>query len=253
MLYGGHVRKIDDIQRLKDLGFDFGEVVLGDYESLLYWKLNGKRFERKDGFFMLAHGPHEGNPNNIENIYNNYLPALKDTVLTLGQMGVDFLTIHMWMDSRHVLPEIIISKIAAFGEIQDFGKKEGVTVSLENLSESAFDFSRIISSIPDLSLTLDVGHGQLLTDKNRSFEIIRHFRQSVKHVHVHDNRGGNSVRDDLHLPVGEGIIDFEGIFLALIESGYNGTITLELEPDELEVSLEFTRQMVSHIINEKCM
>jgi sugar phosphate isomerase/epimerase len=56
--------------------------------------------------------------------------------------------------------------------------------------------------------------------------------------------GGNSVDDDLHLPPGEGIVDFKGIFEALKGIGYTGTATLELKPQEIERCLPFVRTLL---------
>ena len=250
MLYGGHVRTVDDIKHLKDHGLDFGEVVLKNPQALDYWKGNRNALDCAEAFFFIAHGPHEGDPNNVDNLRNKYLPALKETVRTVSHLGIGFLTTHLWMDSRYVLPDVIDIKIDALRDLQSFGLDHQVVVSLENLSESREDFSRILSNIPELSLTLDVGHGQLLTEENRSFEIIRAFHERVRHVHVHDNLGGVGVKDDLHLPLGEGIVDFEGIFRELIKSGYNGTVTLELKPEELEHSLDWVKSIVNRIVKQ---
>ncbi len=247
MFYGGHVRDVADIQWLKTHGLDFGEIVLNDKESRNYWKSFKDDCASDGSFFLIAHGPHEGNPNSVENVTRKYIPALEETVHTLCDLGIDFLTTHLWMDSRYVLPEVIDVKIEALNKLRNFGLANGVTVSLENLSESALDFNRIISGIPELALTLDVGHGQLLTDRNRSFEIIRDFHKNVRHVHVHDNVGGTGVKDDLHLPLGEGVIDFEGIFCELMKMGYDGTVTLELKPEQLESSLVLAKSMVDMI------
>lgn len=247
MLYGGHVRKIDDIDWLKNHGLDFGEVVIKDSQSCDYWKSRKTACLRDQNFFLIAHGPHEGNPNSVENLEKNYLPTLRQTVLTLSQLGISFLTTHLWMDSRYVLDDVIEFKIEALDGLRKLGEEYGVTVSLENLSESTVDFRRVISRIPPLSLTLDVGHGQLLTQENRAFEIIRDFSRNVGHVHIHDNMGGTGVKDDLHLPLGKGIVDFDRIFTELIRSGYDGTITLELKPEELEESLAYAKSMINEI------
>ena len=128
-----------------------------------------------------------------------------------------------------------------------FGRENGVLISLENLSETATDLGPLLEAVPDLGLTLDVGHGQLLTDTNTSFDIIENLSASIKHIHLHDNRGGRGVKDDLHLPLGEGIIDFHGIFERLVKKGYNGTVTLELEKEVLESSRKRIRQIVCDI------
>lgn len=55
------------------------------------------------------------------------------------------------------------------------------------------------------------------------------------------------MKDDLHLPLGDGIIDFQGIFERLVEKGYDGTVTLELEKEVLESSRKRIRQIVCDI------
>jgi sugar phosphate isomerase/epimerase len=56
-------------------------------------------------------------------------------------------------------------------------------------------------------------------------------------MHVHDNRGGVRLEDDLHLPLGQGNIDYPAIFTELKLRGYDSTITMELKPEELNQSL----------------
>ena len=50
-------------------------------------------------------------------------------------------------------------------------------------------------------------------------------------MHLHDNRGGQSKDDDLHLPIGAGTVDFPGIMASLVSAGYDGTLTLEVKPE----------------------
>ena len=54
-------------------------------------------------------------------------------------------------------------------------------------------------------------------------------------MHLHDNRGGQSKDDDLHLPIGAGTVDFPGIMASLVLAGYCGTLTLEVKPEFQEI------------------
>jgi sugar phosphate isomerase/epimerase len=78
-----------------------------------------------------------------------------------------------------------------------------------------------------------MGHAQILAKTNRSRGILEAFPDRVRHLHVHDNRGGQTPGDDLHLPIGEGAIDFLPLFGKLREIEYSGTMTLELRPEEI--------------------
>jgi hypothetical protein len=92
-------------------------------------------------------------------------------------------------------------------------------------------------------MTLDLGHGQILpptlasepeTQINASFELIAAYAKDkgrIRHVHLHDNHGGDHVRDDLHLPLGEGCVDFAGILSALRATGYDGAFSFEVALD----------------------
>jgi len=84
-----------------------------------------------------------------------------------------------------------------------------------------------------------VGHGQLLREENASFTIIKRYPDRIKHIHLHDNLGGNMPEKDLHLPPGKGSVDFKNIFNSLNNSGYTGTATLELKPVEIKSCLGF--------------
>ena len=102
---------------------------------------------------------------------------------------------------------------------------------MENLSETAEDLEPVINEVPSLGLTLDVGHANLGGSENKSIAIIEKFGKLIRHVHLHDNRGGQSKDDDLHLPIGAGTVDFPAIMASLMSTGYNGTMTLEVKPE----------------------
>ena len=168
------------------------------------------------------------------------------------RLGIEFLTIHLWLDPRFVGSEAREEKQSILRDICAYGRENGVLISLENLSETETDLGPILEAVPDLCLTLDVGHGQLLTDTNTSFDIIETLSASIKHIHLHDNRGGRGVKDDLHLPLGNGVIDFHGIFERLVKKGYDGTVTLELEKEVLESSRKKIARIVDDLSEALC-
>jgi sugar phosphate isomerase/epimerase len=118
---------------------------------------------------------------------------------------------------------------------------------MENLSETAEDFEPVIDQVPDLGLTLDVGHANLGGSENKSIAIIEKFGRLIRHVHLHDNRGGQSKDDDLHLPIGTGTVDFPGIMAALLRAGYDGTMTLEVKPEFQGVGRNSMAAMVKKV------
>ena len=156
------------------------------------------------------------------------------------------LTIHLWLDPRFVRKDVIDFKITMLDRILKKTGQAGVTLCIENLSENAEDFTAPFKALPQLFMTLDIGHAQLLSKKNTSHGFISKFSERIKHVHVHDNRGGQSQADDLHLPLGEGVIDFESIMEELQQKDYGRTMTLELRPEEIKKCLNPLSKLISH-------
>jgi sugar phosphate isomerase/epimerase len=69
----------------------------------------------------------------------------------------------------------------------------------------------------------------LQVERISTAEILGHYGVRLRHVHLHDNKGGHA---DLHLALGAGNIDVAGQIALLKQHGYDGTITLEVfSPD----------------------
>ena len=80
---------------------------------------------------------------------------------------------------------------------------------------------------PSLMLTFDVGHAHISStaeDQTVAVEFIRRWGARIGHVHVSDNHG----KRDEHLPLGKGTVDWNGVMAALMDTGYDQTITLEV-------------------------
>lgn len=245
MLYGGHIKSVEHIRILREMHFDFGELVFSDERITQRWRESGIKNRFDTDFFMIAHGPIEGPPNDVEHLWNRCHPAYKESIDATAEMEMTFLTLHLWADPRFVRPEVIEEKIKVLRSLVDYGQDRGVQVSLENLSEPAADLARVVEAVPGLVLTLDVGHGQILAESNTSPDIIQCLGPFIRHVHLHDNRGGSGPKDDLHLPIGEGIIDFPTILRTLVQSGFDHTITLELKHDDLLASRALVKEMLA--------
>ncbi len=133
------------------------------------------------------------------------------------------------MDKRWAPADLIRGKLDILSRIVDYGNDYGITVCLKNLSERADSFAPAFEAIPDLRMTLDIGHAQLLAKQNTSFRFIEDHFSRIAHIHAHDNHGGKSVKDDLHLPLGEGSVNYSEIFKTLVSKGYDSTITMEVK------------------------
>jgi sugar phosphate isomerase/epimerase len=195
------------------------------------------------GIYYLCHGPREGDPNNIDTLENIYMPKLFKIFSIMPRLKMKLLTIHLWLDPRFLKKRTINHKIDMLGRLTENADEKGITISIENMSERAEDFFEIFDTLPSLFMTLDLGHAELLSEENTSYGFLNHFPERIKHLHIHDNNGGQSPSDDLHLPVGEGRINFEKIFSQLKRIRYKGTMTLELKPKEIERCIRYVRSL----------
>ena len=117
--------------------------------------------------------------------------------------------------------EIIVEKAQALGLCLCLENMFPKTQWLVNPEE----FVEILAKFPTVNLLLDIGHAHIedATGK-RCLRFIEMFPDRIGHLHVSDHFG----KDDQHLPLGAGIIDFSKIVTALKGIGYNDTITLEV-------------------------
>ncbi len=185
MFFGAPVRSLDDITRLRRTGFDFGEIAIANAGARRMWWESGVINGGMGKFFLLAHGPLEGNPNDAGVLWNRYIPNLKATFDTLNRMSILSLNIHLLVDRRRVSNLVLTEKIRALKEIVEYGRRNSVSINLENLSETAEDLEPVIDEVSDLGLTLDVGHANLGGLENKSIAIIENFRWLIRHVHLH--------------------------------------------------------------------
>lgn len=122
-----------------------------------------------------------------------------------------------WIRNRETAR--LLSKIA-----DDYG----VRIAVENVPEpypfimkGTEEFERFYSEIDEpIGLTLDVGHANL---NGQMEQFLTHFADKIVHVHVHDNDG----REDQHLGVGYGTVNWEKFAEILKKTQFNGVVIVE--------------------------
>jgi sugar phosphate isomerase/epimerase len=240
---GGTARSPEDVTALHALGLHFAEVSVQDLDTFLTHKEAYQALRTRLGLYYLCHGPREGDPNDTTSLETVYLPKLFHILSIMPELAMNLLTIHLWMDPRFVSRRAIEYKVGLLRRLTSEATELGISLCLENMSEKAAHLAPVFEALPHLYLTLDLAHAQLLSEENTSFGFMGRFPERIRHIHAHDNLGGNTPADDLHLPVGQGSIDFERIFKRLRLTGYQGTITLELRPKQIETCLDYVRAM----------
>ncbi len=232
-IIGGRAHSIEQIHELGKLGYPFAEFSLyipedveRDLDELL-------RLKALYGITYLAHYPNEDNAFDAKILEEQFVPRMKRLFELSGALGITKGTFHFWMDERYVSHETASRKIELASEMVASAKNAGIVLCIENLSERYYHFVPIFDKVPDLRMTLDMGHAQLLSRENTSFSFIENCFSRIAHVHVHDNRGGKSPKDDIHLPLGDGIVEYRRIFTLLAEKGYESTMTMEVKPVDM--------------------
>ena len=105
------------------------------------------------------------------------------------------------------------------------------------------EFVDILAKFPTVNLLLDIAHAHIEdAGGKKCLRFIELFGDRIGHLHVSDHFG----KEDQHLPIGAGIIDFSRVVKALKGIGYDDTITLEVfsrDRDYLKLSKKKMEEM----------
>lgn len=121
----------------------------------------------------------------------------------------------------------------------------GVKIAIENVPEpypflmkSVEDFKKFYDEVDgDIGLVLDIGHANI----NGQIELfLKTFADRLVHIHAHDNDG----RNDQHLGIGYGNVDWENIANLLKRISYDNVVVIE-SVEHIEESLRKLKQMLA--------
>ncbi len=181
----------------------------------------------------------------IEELRKAAICELRRCVEVFQALGSPWMNVHPSLAPMHDRAFAIEKSLETLQELLCFARNCGLGLMIENAPgqfNTAEQLSDLLDPLPELGLHLDIGHTNLMTSCNTEQEILDAYGSRVKHVHCHDNRGGNM---DLHLPLGAGNIDIPEALRALKASQYDGTITLEVftsDPNHLLYSRDVLRR-----------
>jgi sugar phosphate isomerase/epimerase len=175
---------------------------------------------------------------------------LRRCLYRFADVGARWMNIHPDRHTPwHPRQFYIDRNLDSLGELMPDVEKTGVSLMIENLPgdyNSAQQLGDLLDRMPELGLHLDIGHANLQVPQNTTEEILSAHGARLKHVHLHDNKGGHA---DLHLPLGTGTVDLRRSVEALQSCGYDGTITLEVfSPDKRH--LIYSRDVLRATWNE---
>lgn len=165
----------------------------------------------------------------FESLRHAAVEELKRCLEVFAELGAAWMNIH----PDHVAPLhsrrfVIERNLASLRDLLPAARHSGVGLMIENLPGSfntARQLGELLDPVPELGLHLDIGHANLLVEQNTTDEILAAYGSRLRHVHLHDNKGGST---NLHLPLGAGTLDTRHCLGALKRANYDGTITLEV-------------------------
>jgi sugar phosphate isomerase/epimerase len=221
-----------EMRDIAKAGFDFLDLTL-EPPAAASWRVDPRWLRTaldEFGLGVVGHTAYYlpiGSP--FEEVRRAAVAELKRCLRVFSEIGARWMNVHPDHYAPHHERKFYIERdLESLSELVEVGNQVGVGLMLENLPgnfNTAAQLADLLDPLPELGLHLDIGHANLLTKQNTVTEILHAYGPRLRHVHLHDNRGGG---DDLHLPLGAGLIDIPRCIRALQDIDYDGTITLEV-------------------------
>ena len=229
----------DEISWIGDNNFDFVDFTIEPFEAYFEQieKMGGygaiKRLLYRYGLDVVGHTA-------FYLPFSSPIKALRDVALSeaakastiFGQLKAKYMTVHLNRPTVGVFgkgEETFNWYVESMKRLVEMTKTNDVTVMVENSPDHYWTSEKIkelLYKVPDLKLHIDVAHLFIGTDNGLEFlqSLLDDLSSDLRHLHMHDNDG----KDDQHLPIGAGKIDWEKVIRALKDVGYNDTVTVEL-------------------------
>jgi sugar phosphate isomerase/epimerase len=184
----------------------------------------------------------------VPGIRNACLKELERCAQIFSRLGAGVMNIHPCYFCPPAMRDQRVSfHIDALPPIVEMAASHGLTLVIENLS-APFDrvsvFKELIARVPGLKLHLDFGHTNFGKDGHEIF--CKALGEHLVHVHFSDNRS----RNDDHLPLGVGTVNWQQAVDSLKSISYDNTITLEIfcnDPHMQMAYLDLSRNMVRRL------
>jgi len=169
-------------------------------------------------------------------IVSGYLPFLRE-------LGVSRMTVHAnWASGLFSDEECVGFQVRSLERLIPEAERFGVEILYEPMDsprDTLENLSRVVERLPGLLVHVDMGHAHVQGIQPEAY--LKRFPGRVAHFHVHDNLG----REDLHLPLGAGTIDWEAS-IRQIRRHYDGTLCLEIFSPDREYLLISKRKLEAY-------
>lgn len=244
---------IQEIRSIAEMGFDFIDLTLEPPRATATSidVTNVKRVLEDCHLQVVGHTAYYlpiSSP--FETLRRAAIDELRVCIEVFAMLGATWMNLHP--DGQAPFQErrfVIEQNLRSIRELLPSAQELGIGLMIENIPgsfNSAAQLAELLDPIPQLALHLDVGHSNLLTERNTADDLISTYSARLKHVHMHDNKGGSA---DLHLPLGAGNIDSRHYVRSLIQGGYDGPITLEVFTPDRQL-LAYSKDVLRRLWDE---
>jgi sugar phosphate isomerase/epimerase len=231
-----------EIGRFKRFRFDYAEIGIEEPNAtpriLMEQKDEILSALARNRMFALGHTAYwVGFGSCHERVREGWVREAKEMIRAGSELGISLLNFHFYSRlgmvggterSREAFLQNFTNSMT---ELTQFGAENRVELMLENIPpgvghplESLACFSQVISAVPALKFHFDVAHAFIENRMKGVREYLDNFNDRLVHIHIHDNHG----KQDEHLPLGNGKIDFRKVVKLLKEYGYDKTVTFEV-------------------------
>ena len=244
---------VAEIERLAGLGMEFIDLTL-EPPCAASWMVDGRAIRaalERLGLGVVGHTAfYLPFASAIEEVRLGAVRELRQCLQVFRQVGARWMNLHPDRYTPfHSRDFFIARNLKSIRELLPESERAGVGLMIENLPgdfNNVTQLGELLDEIPELGLHLDIGHANLQNPFNTTREILEAYGERLRHVHLHDNKGGSA---DLHMPLGTGTVDVRDSIRALRSCGYDGTITLEVFTPDTSY-LEYSRDLLRRVWNE---
>ena len=227
---------LEEVRWMAELGLDFVDLTI-EPPAAASWKIDPHAVRaaiEKHNLKVVGHTAfYLPMASAFDSIRRAAVSEFRCCIELFSVIGAKFMNIHADRHTpMHDRGFFIRRNLESFRELLPIADKFNVGLMIENLPgeyNNVDQLGELLDPLPELGLHLDIGHANLMVPYNTTDEILAKYGHRLRHVHLHDNKGGHA---DLHLPLGAGNVDLPGAIRALKRCGFDGTITLEVfSPD----------------------
>lgn len=247
-----------EIIKLAKLGFDFVEIGIEEPFSLPQILIKQKNLilnllekYKMPAIGHTAYWVHFGSSH--EKARRGWIEEAKDMIQAAAALKINLLNFHFYgrfgqVGANSKTRMIFVKNFTdSMRELVEFAKSRNITLMLENVPtedtrlNGIEDFSYVMKKLPSLKFHFDIAHAFIEGGMERIKEYLDSFSDKLVHIHIHDNHG----KDDEHLPLGKGKINFVKVVKWLKETDYNRTITFEVFTSQKDAvrSREFLKKL----------